>query len=393
MTANDGIRRNPIRTIIVQPSLAAYRSAVYRELSRREEIDFRLWYGTDPGITNVAPEGFHAEHRRLRVWRPAGQEVRWHQAQIDAARQKDIDVILLVWASRYLSLGPAIRTAKRRGLGVVLWGHGFSRSESPFRKWARDRIASMADALLFYDQKTADAMIAAGQPAERVFVAPNSIDQQAIAAATDEWRSQPGRLEEFRRAEGIAGRRVLLYVSRFTPKVRLPLLVDAVERLRSSHPDVLAVLIGGGELFDPIRQDIQQRGLNDHFRLLGPVFEESKLAPWFLSADAFVYPSAIGLSILHAFGYGLPVVTDDATDNHNPEIVAYQSDLSLPDANGLAYQSGDSGSLATTLARLLDDRPLRDRLAGGALRTVEQRYNVASMVDGMAAAIRHAAGR
>lgn len=382
-----------IRAIVVQPSLAAYRAAVYRELASRDEIDLRLWYGTDPGITNVEPDGFRAEHRPQRVWKLAGQEFFWQQAQVDAARRDDVDVIVLGWASRYLSLGPALRAAKRRGVGIVLWGHGFSRSESPLRKWNRDRIASKADALLFYDQKTADAAIDAGQAADRVYVAHNAIDQKPIAAATDEWRSDPGRLDAFRTTEGLQGRRVLLYVSRFTPKNRLPLLVDAVERLRQTHPDVLAVMIGGGELFDPIQEDIRRRGLAENFRLLGPIYEESRLAPWFLSAEAFVYPSAIGLSILHAFGYGLPVITDDAWSNHNPEIVAYQPDASLPDANGLAYRHGDGGSLAATLARLLDDPPLRERLAEGALRTVRQRYNVSAMVDGMAAAIRHAARR
>ena len=393
MTTHHDTPRDPIRTIVVQPSLAAYRSAVYRELNSRTDIAFRLWYGTDPGITNVEPQGFAAEYRPQKVWQFARQQVLWHPAQIEAARQKDVDVVVLSWSSRYLSLGPAIRTAKRRGVGVVLWGHGFSRTESPLRKLARDRIAGMGDALLFYDQKTADAAIASGQAAQRVFVAHNAIDQASITAATQEWREAPERLDAFRVAENLEGRRVLLYVSRFTPKNRLPLLVDAIDRLRKSHPEVLCVMIGGGELHDAIQQDIHERSIGDHFRLLGPIYDESQLAPWFLSAEAFAYPSAIGLSILHAFGYGLPLVTDDAWENHNPEIVAYQPDESLPHANGLAYRSGDSQALSATLARLLDDRSLRDRLAEGALWTVRERYNVPAMVDGMAAAIRYAARR
>lgn len=393
MTHNDANQSDPIRTIVVQPSLAAYRSAVYRDLNSRKDIALRLWYGSDPGITNIEPRDFAAEHRPQKVWRLAGQTVLWHPAQIEAARQKDVDVIVLSWSSRYLSLGPAIRTAKRRGIGVVLWGHGFSRSESPLRKWARDRIAGLADSLLFYDQKTADAAIAAGQAAERVFVAHNAIDQNSISGAAQQWRGAPDRLAAFRDAENLQGRRVLLYVSRFTPKNRLPLLVEAIDLLRQSHPEVLCVMIGGGELQDTIERDIQQRSIGDHFRVMGPIYDESQLAPWFLSSEAFVYPSAVGLSILHAFGFGLPLVTDDAWGNHNPEIVAYQPDESLPHANGLAYHSGDGGALAATLARLLDDQPLRDRLAEGALWTVRERYNVPAMVDGMVAAIRHAARR
>lgn len=381
---------DPTRLIVVQPTLAKYRVPVWRELASRPEVDLRLWYGDHDVLPNAEPDGFAAELKPIKSWSVAGQEALWHNAQIEAAEATDADAIVLSWGTRYLSLGPALRTAKRRGLGVVLWGHGYSKNETPMRRWMRNRIAKHADALMFYYQPTADAAIESGWPADRVFAAPNAIDQSPITTAREACQAAPADLAAFRVEHGLEGRRVLLYVSRFTPENRLPLLIEAIDKLRQHDPDVLMVMIGGGELLEEIRSDVERRGLQDHFRLLGPIYEESQLAPWFLSSKAFVYPAAIGLSLLHAFGYGLPVVTDDCLAGHNPEIVAFDPDPASPEANGVTYRAGDSDSLAETLGALLNDPDRRALLASGALRTVQQRYNVPAMVDGIVGAVRRA---
>ena len=112
-------------------------------------------------------------------------------------------------------------------------------------------------------------------------------------------------------------------------------------------------------------------------------YNEEALAPWFLCADAFCYPANIGLSILHAFGYGLPVVTSDRVEAQNPEIEALRHE-----ENGLLYADGDARALAGALKMLFDDRGLRQRLSRAARATVCDRYNIARMVDGMEAAVR-----
>lgn len=378
---------DPIRALLVQPTLAKYRLPVYRELAGREGIDSLLWYGDhNPGM-NVEPDGFAAELKPIKSWRLAGQEALWHQAQIDATERKDVDALVLSWGSRYLSLGPALRRAKRRGLPVVLWGHGYSRTENALSRWARNRIAKLATVLMFYDEQTAAAAIESGWPADRVFTAPNAIDQAPIAAARDACLADSAALNAFRESEELIGRRIVLYVSRFIPENRVELLIEAIDHLRKTKPEVLAVLVGGGQEFSRIDSMVAQRGLADHVRLLGPIYEEERLASWFVSADLFVYPAAIGLSLLHAFGYGLPVVTDDSSTGHNPEIIAFDPHDG-PNQNGACYRTGDAASFANTILRLMDDETLRNTLSANALATIEQRYNVPAMVDGMEAALR-----
>jgi len=54
---------------------------------------------------------------------------------------------------------------------------------------------------------------------------------------------------------------------------------------------------------------------------------ESDLAPWFLSSELFIHPGAIGLSLLHSFGYGLTVITHDNKMLHNPEYAIFEPEL------------------------------------------------------------------
>lgn len=379
--------RTPIRTIVVQPTLASYRVPVYRELASRPQVDLRVWYGEQQAIRNATPDGFAAEVKPIRAWSLAGQEALWHSAQIEAAGRKDADAVVYGWGARYMSLGPALRRAHRAGKSVVLWGHGVSKHENAFRRWNRNRMTRYATALLFYDDVNAQAAIQRGAPADRVFVAPNALDQSAISAARDHWLAHPERLAAFQQEQGVVGRKVLLFVSRLTPENRLELLIEAVRQLKDTHPEVLAVLVGGGAEEERIRTLIREAGVAEYFKLVGPIYDQHDLAPWFLTAEAFAYPSTIGLSLLHAFGYGLPVVTNDNLAGHGPEIVAFQPDPDRPEANGLAYRKGEASDFAVKLGRLLGDRSLRDHLAEGARRTVELKYNVRNMVDGMVAAI------
>lgn len=90
----------------------------------------------------------------------------------------------------------------------------------------------------------------------------------------------------------------------------------------------------------------------------------------------------IGLSLLHAFGYGLPVVTSDRLDAQNPEIEALR-----PSQNGLLYRHGDFKALAESLRELLTNEALRNALSKEAQRTVTEDFSLERMVDGFDKAI------
>jgi glycosyltransferase involved in cell wall biosynthesis len=278
--------------------------------------------------------------------------------------------------------------ARANGIATVLWGHGYSKAEASWRRAGRHGAARLATALLFYNFSTARHFLDQGWPQERVYVALNALDQRPIEAARRAWLSQPEGLAAFRREQGIEDGPVILYVSRLKPENRVDLLVHATALLRKRQPKIRTVIVGAGEQLESLKQLAEAEGVSDAINFAGAIYDEMALAPWFLSADAFCYPANIGLSLLHAFGYGLPVITTDRNDLQNPEIEALEDGR-----NGLTYEHGRPEALSRSLERLIVDRDLRARLACEAYVTAAERFNLRTMVDGMEQAIRYAAGR
>ncbi|MFG0284831.1 MAG: glycosyltransferase family 4 protein [Phycisphaerales bacterium JB039] len=378
----------PLRIILQQPALPKYRIPVFRELAARPGLEVTVLYSGGSDIPAAAADGFEATRVQERILLRRPRQLRWEPAQIASASRRRCDVLVLEWNAGVASLVPALLLARLRGVGTVLWGHGYSKREQPGARAVRNAVGRLADCLLLYNHMAADALVAYGFRPDRIFVALNALDQTPIARARDTWRASPGRMQEFRESRDVAGRRIVLFVSRLEADNGIDLLIRAAASLKDSRPELTVAIIGHGPAQPDLERLAAELGVADRVRFLGAIYEEDELAPWFLAADVFCYPRNIGLSLLHAFGYGLPVITDDNLRAQNPEIEALRDGK-----NGLLYKAGDTGALAAAIDRLLTDEPLRQRLSAEAERTVAEQFTLANMVDGMEAAIRAAAKR
>ncbi|NRA57406.1 MAG: glycosyltransferase family 4 protein [Phycisphaerales bacterium] len=374
-----------IRVCMQQPALPAYRVPVFAELAARPGLEVELLFNASKKLPNVDAQGFTARQvpERLLLRRP--KEIRWVPAQLEAVDPARADVAVLEFNANVPSLLPAIRRAKRRGVGVVLWGHGYSVSERPITRRIRNWIASQADAVVLYHHEARERMINEGFDPERVFVALNCLDQTPIQVARDAWLGEPDRLAAFQAEHGLDRGPVVLFVSRFDPRNRLDLLVHAASRLSESHPDLVLAIVGDGEQREHLRDLARKWGIADRVVMPGAIYGEEALAPWFLSATAFCYPNFMGLSALHALGYGVPVVTSRDMSTHGPEARALTHGKTAQ-----LVDLGEPGSLANALAELLDD-PARAQDMGETGRALMlERYTIPNMVDGHEAAIRYA---
>ena len=377
-----------LRVVFVQPSLAKYRVPVYRELAGRSGINFRLVYARSPGITNVEADGFAAEFSPMRIVRVRGRSLIWSGAQVREASRRRCDVLCLSWNAGYLSLVPALLCARAAGVGTIVWGHGYSKNESPGRARARERVARLADVVMFYNHGAARRYVERGWEPSRVHVALNALDQGPIQRAREHWLARPEELRAFQVSHAIADRPTIVFVSRLMEENHADLLLRAAVRLRERFDTLRVVIIGKGPAQADLESLAGELDLGSCVSFAGAIFDDMELAPWMLSSGVFCYPENIGLSILHAMGYGLPVVTSDKLDGQNPEIEALRDG-----ENGLLYRHGDMDAMVEALARVLGDDAMRARLGTAARATAMERFTLANMVDGMEGAIRAAAAR
>jgi glycosyltransferase involved in cell wall biosynthesis len=373
-----------IRLAVFQPALPKYRLPVFQELNRRAGIRFKLFYSSDEPVKNVTPVGFDAEPITSKVLLKSPRLI-WRQKQIDVARSGDFDVVMAGWNTRYVSLIASLRIAAKRGLPTIAWGHGYSKQENRAKQNFRDWVGNSATAVLFYGSRARNDFVRRHDSEHRAFVAPNSLDQSEAIRLRGEWLSDPARLAAFKREKGLDQGPTLFFVSRLIHENRTDMLLECVPGLIGEFPRLRVVIVGDGPVRAALEEQASRLGIADRVTFTGAIYEEAQLAPWFLSSDLFVYPRNIGLSLQHAMGYGLPVVTTDDQASWAPEVEGLK-----PWMNGMFYRDGDVEDLTEVVRLILADRERLDAMKSLALKTATEDYSVQKMVDGMEAAVRYA---
>ncbi|CAN5789025.1 N/A [soil metagenome] len=378
----------PIRILMQQPSLAKYRIAVYGELCRRPGISLHVLHSASDGIPNESAEGFTAEGTNAWFLPWPLNRLEWHALPRRRLSREKFDLLILTWNIRHVSLLPHIIRARLRGIPVVVWGHGASKQERPMRRYLRWSLTRLASAVIVYSHAVADTLTRSGYNPARMFVALNTIDQRGIQAARAHWLARPAELATFRARHGLAKGPHLLFVSRLMPENRTEVLIRAAALLRKDFPDLQVTIVGTGRSEALLKAEVARLGLEGCVRFTGAIYADMDLAPWFLSADVFAYPSNIGLSLLHAFGFGVPVVVGRSQHLHGPEIDALR-----PGQNGAVFIHDDERDLARVLRALLADPEHLRAMGRAAHETATEEFTLKRMVDGIEAAVRFAAAQ
>ena len=197
-----------------------------------------------------------------------------------------------------------------------------------------------------------------GTPTDRFTIVPGAVDTERFRPR-DGW--EPGVLLD-------PDCPVLLYHGRVDRRKGALDTLDAVAALVQAGRRLRLIVSGIGPDSDAVKARVGELGLEGVVEITG--YADYDAAPAvYRRADVFVSPTyAEGFSntILEAMASGLPVASCFAVG-----VV----DCLRDDENGLLVTPGDVPALAAALARLLDDAPLRARLAARALEEARTLYS------------------
>jgi len=171
-----------------------------------------------------------------------------------------------------------------------------------------------------------------------------------------------------------ANRPVIGALGRLVHKKGFCDLVDAIKLVRLSHPDILCVIGGQGDLAETLRAQARALGLEDRVLLPGAI-------PWEQAPDFYAMCDAVAVpSVVDRWGNvdGLPLVLLEAMSSGRPVIataVAGNTDAVVDGVNGLLIPPAAPESLADALNRVLDDTELACELGENARRAAGLRYD------------------
>lgn len=373
-----------MRVAVVQQVLPHYRVPLFARLVDYFGVDLTVYADLHPfgSLASVRVNGpFRVVHSPLVRVGP----LLFQSAVHDVVRENSYDTVVLSWNARYLQLPFALFRARSRGIPVALWGHGYSKKEGPLRNRYRNWLLKQAYAGITYNRATTEKLVSEGISGEHVFTACNAIDQAPIRAATTSWNNRHDELVNFRNTNDLNPDRTAIFVSRIEKEKGVPFLLKAFTHVLEEIPDATLVLVGEGNELPQIKNQVNKLGLGTHVVCTGPIYQEEELAPWMLSSACLVCPRAVGLSILHGFGYGLPCIASDDLKSHGPEIDALKNGV-----NGMLYRDGDTRSLAECISACFrGEKELQQRMHAAARSTVsdEGEFSLKSMTQGYAQAL------
>lgn len=360
-----------MRVLCLQPALPHYRLDFFDRLAEACDGQLQVCYSpTDMGaLTDADPR---------RDWdRPIGKMrrfwpgIEWQSGALGVPLHQ-ADVLIVCGAPRTVSTLLLILRAKVRGIPTLWWGQYWSATSKAWRFRIRMLLMRMVDAVVFYT----DAEVAAYRTRF------GSGDTRPIGALNNGIAVEP--VQAVRAVyDPVERPRTILFVGRLTGKSRLELLLTALSDPRLAG--VRLEVIGDGQKRAALESQAQKLAVQVQWR--GGITDEAQIAGIANRCRLFCYPGQVGLSLIHAMAYGLPVVIHGDEKTQMPEFAAFDEGES-----GWSFPAGDSAELAGVLATALEDTHGLRRASATAIARADTTYNTAAMATRMTEMLARVAG-
>ncbi|NQU32449.1 MAG: glycosyltransferase [Bacteroidetes bacterium] len=367
--------KNKIRIAIVTNIIPKYREGFYDRLIRREDLDVTVYCQDHiPGMNFITIHKKYGERVKIIKFISAKREkiswqfLPWYRIF------KDYDVVFINGNPRVLSDVLISTVLQLLGRGVVQWTMAHSYKSNYKYENIRLLWSRLFKRILVYTDAEVRFLRSKGFKNNFILGMNNGLDQKTIDAVSLKWTD--ARLQEWRESKSIDNCVMLLSCARLDTKNKFEQVVEALPLLIAKIPNLIWCLIGDGEEKYNLEKMTRAANLENYVRFVGQIYQEEEIAPWFLSSKVLIHPAAIGLTLLHSFGYGLPVVIHGNSKLHGPEYSAFESEF-----NGRNFKIGDIRNLADTVIELLSDTKACSDMKENALFIARNKYNVDVMVE------------
>lgn len=271
------------------------------------------------------------------------------------------DIVFINGNPRFISNLLLLVKIKMVGAKIVWWGHGWSSTSVQWRAKIRTKIMAFFDYVLLYTEAEIDSIRILGYNKENVMALNNGLNVKSI-------QSLVGEIDRQYNSD-------ILFIGRLTDKSKLNQIIYAISLLEFKKDFHLHV-IGDGPLKDEYIKMSKIYNVENRIIWHGEILDEYKIANISNLCRGFVYSGSVGLSIIHAFAYGLPAVVHRNRLHHMPEIAAFEEGY-----NGLGFDENDEKSLADAIDIILSNNDLVSTMSENARATVAKSFNLEDMVE------------
>jgi len=286
-------------------------------------------------------------------------------------------------AMKWFPEGPAALLARRRlrcPLALVAHGHEFLLSTTPaFRRLLKRAVLRRTAVVLTNSRYTADIVLAAGMPPERVATI-------YCGVRPERYQVQQQQVSALRRHLGLEGKRVLLTAGRLVPRKGQDLVIQALPQVLSRVPEAHYLIVGSGEEEDRLRALASQCGVEGAVTIRTDI-GDAEMPLLFHLCELFVMPSreipgmlieGFGIVYLEAAACGKPCIA--GRSGGAPEAVEEE-------VTGLVVDPADRDELAAAVLSLLNDSETALRMGEAGRQRVLGHFTWSHVADRFLAAL------
>ncbi|MEO1144588.1 MAG: glycosyltransferase family 4 protein [Cyanobacteria bacterium J06638_22] len=211
-----------------------------------------------------------------------------------------------------------------------------------------NRCMNNADAVVTISNAMADEIVKRGVERDRIFVVPNSVDEEFLKPIPEE------TVRRFKQRWNIVNQLVVGYISNISKREGHKLLCDAFVHFRERHPNARLLIVGNGPANEDLQQHISKLGISDSTILTGEIDHDGIKAAY-KAIDVFVVPRLPD----YASDYVTPLKPLEAMAMSRPLIMSdrpVSTELVGDDERGLLFRTGDAENLCNAMERVLNDQ-------------------------------------
>jgi glycosyltransferase involved in cell wall biosynthesis len=281
---------------------------------------------------------------------------------------KNFDIFVVEGNPRYIShflLATVLLILKKK---IILWIMAHSYSNNQFREKLRLLWSKLFKFLFVYTDR--EKLFLKKKNFKKNLILPmnNGLDQDRIDNIKNKFKNK--------KIEKKFNHKYFLSCARLIKKNKFEIAIKAFAKIKKTNNNFTWYIIGDGDQKQELKNLVDNCNLNKNIKFLGSIYNEKKLAPYFLISECLIHPASIGLTLNHAFGYGLPVITHSSKQFHNPEIAAFKKN-----STGLLFKKDNVNSLKNAIKKFLFYKNLKKKFANNCYQIVKTKYNTNEMVN------------
>ncbi|QLK45120.1 hypothetical protein DR996_07225 [Vibrio owensii] len=341
---------------IVQPAIPKYRISFFKEIEKKYDVCFYTTRKDFLGAKTVyksesmnVAEGFYSFLEKFF----------WHRSLPFRSQYNKGDIVIINGNPRIINYMLLFLYLRFKGIHTIWWGHGWTAGSFGLSAKIRLKLTRIANTVLFYTEAERHST-----GLRNAFALNNGLDSTEIEKA-----KRSVAIKKTKKTDCFK----LVFVGRLTSKANFLLLLQALEKCNQK---IFLNVIGTGEEISKYKSYSEELKLDHRIEWHGEVFEESRIAEIMLDSDAFIYTGSVGLSLIHAFNYGLPVILHSERKFHMPEIEAFKDGF-----NGMVFERGNVNDLTLVIDKMCSLGSLEYKtMSDNAWRTVKGSFNTEDML-------------